>query len=224
MKNTSRFIWGIVLIILAIILGSNALGLTDIDIFFDGWWTLLIIIPSFIGVIKSKDKSWSLIWLFFGIIFLLEAQDVISFNLLSKLFFPTILLLIGINLLIPKSSKKKYKIEYSRGDGKYQEDASVFNGKKLDFSNQTYKGGKYDVVFGSLELDLSQAIIEEDIVIEASVIFGGMDIFLPENVNLDVNSTNIFAGTDYKKVENNLENRVTVYLNSSCIFGGIDIK
>ena len=40
MKDLSRILWGIVLVLLGIIWGLNATGVTNIDIFFDGWWTL----------------------------------------------------------------------------------------------------------------------------------------------------------------------------------------
>ena len=46
----SNILWGIVLIILGVIIGLNALDITHIDIFFKGWWTFLIIIPCFTNV------------------------------------------------------------------------------------------------------------------------------------------------------------------------------
>ena len=55
MKKFRNILWGIVLIALGLIIGGNALGLTNIDIFFDGWcglitapyyaWVLLISFP-----------------------------------------------------------------------------------------------------------------------------------------------------------------------------------
>ena len=48
MNNYSNVLWGFVLIIIGIVFGLNALDITDINIFFDGWWTLFIIVPCFI--------------------------------------------------------------------------------------------------------------------------------------------------------------------------------
>ena len=45
MNKTSNILWGIVLIVLGLIFGLNALDITHIDIFFNGWWTLFIIVP-----------------------------------------------------------------------------------------------------------------------------------------------------------------------------------
>ena len=47
MKKAGNILWGIVLIVIGVIFALNALDITSIDIFFDGWWTLFIIIPSF---------------------------------------------------------------------------------------------------------------------------------------------------------------------------------
>ena len=50
MNNFKNIIWGIVLVIIGIIFGLNALEITNINIFFSGWWTLFIIVPSFIDL------------------------------------------------------------------------------------------------------------------------------------------------------------------------------
>ena len=57
----SNILWGLVLILIGIIFGLNALDIADINIFFDGWWTLFIIVPCFIDLFKDKDKSGNII-------------------------------------------------------------------------------------------------------------------------------------------------------------------
>ena len=53
MNKISNLLWGFVFIIVRVIFGLNALEITDINIFFDGWWTLFIIVPCFIGLFKD---------------------------------------------------------------------------------------------------------------------------------------------------------------------------
>lgn len=71
MKKTSGILWGIALVAIGVILALNALGITDINIFFDGWWTLFFIIPCLIGLISERDKTCSIIFLCIGVIPLL---------------------------------------------------------------------------------------------------------------------------------------------------------
>ena len=61
MKKFNRILWGIVLIALGTIFALNALEIADIDIFFKGWWTLFIIVPSLIGILTEKDKLGNII-------------------------------------------------------------------------------------------------------------------------------------------------------------------
>ena len=59
MKKISKVLWGIVLISVGVIFALNAFGITDIEIFFDGWWTLFIIVQAQaeeIGKLKIKSR------------------------------------------------------------------------------------------------------------------------------------------------------------------------
>ena len=55
MRNIKNILWGIILIIIGTIIGTNALGITNINIFFKGWWTLIIIIPCFIDLFNLSN-------------------------------------------------------------------------------------------------------------------------------------------------------------------------
>ena len=50
MKNVRNVLWGIVLIAVGVIIALHAFGVADISIFFDGWWTLFIIVPCTVGL------------------------------------------------------------------------------------------------------------------------------------------------------------------------------
>ena len=50
MRKISKILWGIAFIFAGVIFALNAFGITDIEIFFDGWWTLFIIIPCLVGI------------------------------------------------------------------------------------------------------------------------------------------------------------------------------
>ena len=105
MKKTTDYLWGLLLIIIGLIFGVNALGIAKIDIFFEGWWTLLIIIPSIFGLIEDNDKKGSLIFLIVGILLLLSARKVISFAVVGKLIVPVLLIILGLMLIFKKSEK-----------------------------------------------------------------------------------------------------------------------
>ena len=90
--------------------------------------------------------------------------------------------------------------------------------------NEEFNGAEMTAVFGGVECDLRNAVIEKDCVIEATAIFGGIDVFLPKNVNVKINSNSLFGGVSGKNRQNSEENTVTVYINGTAVFGGVEIK
>ena len=99
MKKIGNLLWGLIFIAIGLIWGLNALGITNINLFFSGWWTFIIIIPCLIGLIKEREKTGNLIGLLIGVLLLLCAQGILSFDKIRKLFIPIILVIIGISFL-----------------------------------------------------------------------------------------------------------------------------
>ncbi len=227
MKKVENILWGIVLIIIGLIVGGNTLGLTNIDIFFDGWWTLFIIVPSFIGLFNDNDKAGSIIGLLIGIGLLLGCQDIIRFDLIWKLAFPVILVVIGLSLIFKDvlgdkvSSEIKKLNENNKGENSY---CATFGGQNVNFDEEKFTGADVTAVFGGVKLDLRNAIIEEDVVINSSAIFGGIDVYVPENVKVKTKSVPIFGGVNNKANIKADEKSHTIYINGTAIFGGIEIK
>ena len=227
MKKFGNVLWGVVLIAIGIIFGLNALGLTNINLFFKGWWTLFIIVPSFIELLRANNKMWSFIWLIVGIALLLCAQNILSFRLIGKLIFPFILVMIGLSIIFKDTFHKKVgeKIKtLNANKGDFEEYCATFGEQKNDLSGQEFKGANIDAVFGSVELDLTKAIVKSDQVINANAIFGGIEIRVPTGVNLKVKSTPIFGGVTNKVRTDYQENLPTVYINGVALFGGVEIK
>lgn len=227
MKKFGNILWGIVLIAVGVIFGLNAVGLTDINIFFRGWWTLFIIVPSFIELFRSTNKMWSIIWLVIGIVLLLCAQNILSFSLIGKLIFPFILVMIGISIIFKDTFNKKIadKIKTLNAQkGDFEGYCATFGGQKVDLSGQEFNGANLDAVFGSVELDISNAILKKDQVINANAIFGGIEIRVPTGVNIKVKSTPIFGGVDSKIKTVYNESLPTLYINGTAMFGGVEIK
>lgn len=225
MKKVESIIWGLIFIVLGLIVGLNSLGMASINVFFDGWWTLFLIIPSFMGLLKDKDKTGDMILFVVGVLLLLASQDVINFEIIMKLVFPTILVIIGLSCIIKgivgTDFREKVK-EIKCDDKDTLKCDAVFSGQKLTVENSIL-GADVNAIFGGLELDLRKAKLKKDIVITASSVFGGIDILLPDDVNLELNPTCIFGGVDDKSKKNK-DAKVTIYLNATCVFGGIDIK
>ena len=226
MDKFGNFLWRLVFIVIGAIIGLNALEITNINIFFDGWWTLIIIIPCFIGLFKTNSgKLGNFIGLAIGIFLLLVAQDIVELEIVLKLLVPFILIAIGVSIIgngiITNKVSKKIKETNKNNLESY---AATFSEQNIVKQNEEFNGANLDAVFGGVKLDLQKATINQDIVINASAIFGGITILVPSNINVKVKSTPIFGGVSNKVLNNNAENIKTIYINAFSMFGGVDIK
>lgn len=245
MKKLGNWLWGIVLIALGVIWGINALGIAHIDIFFPGWWTLFIIVPCTIGLITDEHKWGNFIGLLIGVCFLLGCLDVLEFDMVWKLFFPVILVLIGLSLIFKntfknQAAKKIKELNRDKTDDEAEEYWATFGEQDVDFDGKEFKGCKIDAVFGGADLDLRGAELKGDVVVKASSIFGGIVIYTPENVNVEIVSTSIFGGVsdnrknagrkkkmkdEEKKATKKADNAgKTIYIDATCVFGGVEVR
>ena len=202
-------------------------GITNINIFFDGWWTLFIIIPCFIGLFKENEKTGNFIGLLIGVALLLACQNIIDFHLIWKLAFPTILVIIGVSLIFKDTIGGKVNSEIKKlnekrnGENGY---CATFAGQNVNFDGQNFTGADLTAVFGGLKCDLRNAIIDSDVVINASSTFGGIEIYVPSNVKIKIKSIPIFGGVSNKANTKIDENSHTIYINGTAVFGGVEIK
>ena len=108
MKRKS-VLWGILLIIVGVLFLGNSLDIWHINLFFKGWWTLFIIVPSIIEIFDKNNFSGSLISLVIGVLLLLACQDIISWSKIWKIFVPLLVIVIGITLIFRSFMKPKIK-------------------------------------------------------------------------------------------------------------------
>ncbi len=111
----NKFLWGIGLLILGAVLLLNALHITDVNLLFEGWWTLFIIIPCG-NRLLNDHTHWvaPFIGLLVGVLLLLHCQHVFRGYFSAELVIAIAVILAGGVLLFTNSagggkSKKKRK-------------------------------------------------------------------------------------------------------------------
>ncbi len=234
-KNNSV---GIILGLLFLVIGGGYLlevfGVIDnFTIFFDGWWTLFIIVPCFCGLFRNDGaRIGNLIGIAIGLFLLLMAQDVLSGEKVWALLVAAICVLIGVNLMFPKKLKKEgtetYTDRFDRGektgtdsvnysgavhvtdaevieDAVYREvrDAVGETGESFEETHQTYEN------VGTMDK------------LVCSAVFSGRDIRVDNSEFNGADLSVIFGGIDL-----NLKNAVirkNVTIDVKAVFGGIDI-
>lgn len=234
MRNkVSNVLWGLFFVVIGIGFAGNVLFDWDFTLFFDGWWTLIIIVPCLISMIQNGFGLGSTMGFIIGVLLLVDCY-VDDFNIdIWKLVVPAILIYIGLRIMFQGAFRKK--INYNSNihingiqgqvfsNNRRAEYSAIFSGNRINITD-TFTGCNLNAVFGGLTLDLRNAQIPGDVEISAQAIFGGIDIYIPVGVKVKINNVPIFGGVSNKAGHNNDPAAATIYLNSTCMFGGIDIK
>ena len=224
MNKLRGILWGLAIIAAGILWGLSAAGILTVKLLFDGWWTLFIIVPSVIGLITDKNKTFSLITLIIGCILL--ASNYADMKLVKALIFPAIVVVIGFGILFNNISSRKQNDEFiqsSPSSTGYEEYSATFAQQNFHFTDE-FRGGKFTAVFGSIRVDLRQAIIRDNVNMTVSAVFGGVEIFVPNYVKVVSKSSSIVGGTADKSNKNLPADAPTIFINAQNTFGGTEIK
>lgn len=230
----ASYIWGLIIIFLGLALLLNNLGITDLNIeeVITTYWPVIFIIwglDLFIDKASRRVRS----NLFLGAILIILGLSIIGrnlelfyfdFSLLWNIFWPLILIFIGINILKAGTTSRESNWAIMSG---------IERKNDWKLSNQSY------IAFmGGIDLDLRVAEIPEgNTYLQLTAIMGGIDIIAPGDVEIICKNTSFLGGIDFfheeaggiytsKEYEHktNVETKKRIIINSQCIMGGIEIK
>jgi predicted membrane protein len=109
-------------------------------------------------------------------------------------------------------------------------EAIVFSSLNRRVETQQFEGGSLEVVFGSIEIDLSEAAISSQdrrAALELSAVFGGIEIIVPRTWKVVLQATAVFGGCDNKTLPPRPEpgfEPATLIVTGGAVFGGITIQ
>lgn len=218
MRSKYSIICGIIIVLIGVLFLGNSLSFWDINLFFAGWWTLFIIVPSLLGLFKKETVFASMFFLLIGILLLLACQNIINFSMILRISIPVLIIMIGLVFIFKKNECSK-----KGTNDNLPEYIGIFGGTENKVADN-FKGCSCITVFGGVDLDLSEATITEDIIIECVSVFGGIDIKVPDNVNIKISGAPIFGGVENRSFKKPDVNAFTIYINYVCVFAGIELK
>ena len=230
MNKLRAIIWGLAIIALGVIFGGNALGIFSIDIFFDGWWTLFIIVPSFISLITEKQKLVSLVCLSAGVLLLLASQNYFTYEVAGKVILAIFLVAAGLMIIFKglfrgnNDKEVEKKVQDLEDDKTMDSQTAIFSGSDRVYNGEVFSGSNLVAVFGGIDLNLTNAKFEKDTVIKAFCLFGGIDIKVPEDVQVKIKSGFIFGGASDERKGDTGKGKYTIYLDANGGFGGISVN
>lgn len=122
---------------------------------------------------------------------------------------------------------------YGSGSSSFQSDdldmlnsQALFCGIQKRVQSKNFKGGKISAIFGGTEIDLTQADLAENAVLNIEVAFGGVKLLVPPHWELRMGVSNIFAGVEDKRMypKGTEESGKVLTITGTVVFGGLEIK
>lgn len=223
-RRGGNILLGLLLIAVGMGCGGDVIGLWSFDPFFDGWWSLFLILPAAASILNRGPGMGNLILLGVGLVLLLSAQGYFDLYLVSRLFWPAILIIVGISVLAGglRRGPRRYTQPTGSLPGKRAAYHAFFSGSDIRWPAEPFEGVSLTAVCGGIDLDLRSAVILQDVVVDVTAVFGGVDLQVPEGVRVKVAGTPVFGGVENKAAPAP-ETAPTVYVNALCIFGGMDV-
>ena len=91
--------------------------------------------------------------------------------------------------------------------------------------NNTITGGaRLTAVFGSLTVDLRDAVIAQDIQLETTAVFGSVHLLLPENTLVYTKGVSLFGRTHNLMPSSLPDNSPKIYLDATNVFGSTHVQ
>ena len=192
MSKSNWWIGG-VLIALGVIFLLNNWGVTNIDTgeIIRIYWPLLLVLWG-ANILAARNRSGGNllsggILLVIGLVLLGRNIGFLAFDMADfwKIFWPVILILAGISLVIGPLSRGKNNIALLGG---------------VDRTKRSWKleSGNYWAFMGGVDLDLRRAEIEEkEYLLSCTAVMGGIDIIVPPNLTVICDGTAILGGVEF---------------------------
>ena len=146
----------------------------------------------------------------------------------TEYFGPLLLLYVGIELVIygfNHNPSQWLKRPVPNGaDGKRVCCAVRFGADEYVYQGEPVHGARLDAFCGGLRLDLREAAINEDEEIDIHTFLGGVELFVPVNVNVIVKSHSFIGGVGNETAGLTIPNASCLHITASNFFGGVTVK
>ncbi len=160
---------------------------------------------------KKGTIFWAFIIILLGLLLLLNNLDVIEIKDLLKDYWPVLLILFGLHLILRRD---RFHFDHGiAGDKDFICDtekaiySNVFGDLDVQINSLSFEEGKINNTFGDIELDLAKLNIKSgEKILDVHGVFGDIKISVPQNIEYSIKAS-ITAG-DIKIMGNKVDGLV----------------
>lgn len=236
-KSKESIAGGLILLSIGSLLLARQVG-ADLPSWLFTWPMILVVVGVFVGIkTRFRDFGW-LIIVAIGVFFLIDKMQVdIS---IRQFFLPVVILgagaLVLMSGLFGRSRSVTHEASIDPADrkplditpGAFKEDVmevvSVFGSTVRVVLSKNFKGGEVITVFGSSEINLSNADFTGKLVLEVVQVFGGTKLIIPPHWEVQTQTAAVFGGIEDKRsMQRTGDPEKVLVLEGVTFFGGVTI-
>ncbi len=227
MNRHNRFnqiFWGLAIITVGLLFLAQNFGIL---VGFQFWRYLpgLLILLGLYQLFINQWRSWvgPLILILIGAYLLSATLGFITWSTFGTLIWPTIIILVGLSIIFRHGqSDTASSIE----SGSKFNAFTAFSGQKKKITAQDFQNGECTTMFGGLEIDLREAaILNAPARLQTTTMFGGTDIFVPQDWDVRMDVVALFGGSDDKRSFTiPAKSQPDLIISGTVLFGGLEIK
>ena len=223
-KGLKKVVFAIILVAAGVLLlmkNFNYIDSETIKILFS--WKMILIA---IGVIQlsGRDFITGIILITVGLYFILSKYFCIPFSFMG-IVFPLILITIGLSIFFGHNKFNCQKHSNSFEENDFFEESVIFGGVEKFYKTDCFRGAKISTIFGGAKINMQQVeLSSEKNIIDISCIFGGCELIIPSDWNIDIRVNNILGGIADKRNPSLIDTNKVIIIQGKCILGGCEIK
>jgi cytochrome c-type biogenesis protein CcmH/NrfF len=144
-------------------------------------------------------------------------------------WWPLFVVLFGALLLVGRSRRARSRsVSVSEGDAGDVTLVSLFSGSERRVTGPGFRGGDVLVAFGGAELDLRDADApDRPATVECLVLFGGAELYVPDDWNVDLDVLPLFGGVDDQRTRppgDDTDAGADLVVTGIALFGGVSVS
>src|SRR5580704_6746197 len=220
--------FGAIVVAVGFLLLLDNLGIVR---FHDIWqyWPVLLVAYGVSRVVDSRSLSgyvWGGMLALIGAFLLLDTLDIIVFNF--NVIWPLILIAFGLSAVFRGVERKSFPSGPPSSTAPVVGTHAFFSDSKSGTETQDFHGGDATAVFGAARFDLRNASMTVDEArIDVNVVFGEVEVRVPETWSVVNRAGVIFAGVNDKTIHPKPDPNVKtprLVITGAVVFGAITLR
>lgn len=224
-RFSAHLVFGLVVIAVGVLFTLENLDILDGGAYIERYWPAGLIAIGAAKMIESRLRGSGL---FGGALFagvgtwlLLDNLRLIEASFLD--FWPLLLVIVGAVIVWQGLQTTVVRPATADQDSVISA-VAVLSGVNRGSNSSNFRGGELTAFMGACEIDLRQAAINGEAVIDVFAMWGGIEIRVPENWRVIGRVTPLLGGFDDETRAGKNETAHTLVVRGIVVMGGIEIK